>query len=291
MRISNRLLWLFIIVVFVFFIFLFWIFLKKNAVFLEINSNENNFSWKIYNIKFSKDFFCKQKKCIISNVPPFEYNLTLTKTGFLDIHKKINLSKSIKLDIKFQKKIKLKKIENKITRKQLINKIIQDKKNNFYYLWKKLQFRSIINSKNYLYAFYNKKLIFYNKNNNYSFDIDFYLNIEYIKELYPDLFVIKTNKWAFNFNKKTKEIDYFSLFDDYVYFNNFYIGVIDDNDLQRKNNLWFKNKKWNLVILYDLKTKTKRILYISDYKIKKIFIESNKVFIENSKNQKYEIVL
>jgi len=265
-------------------------FFKISYVNFEINSNTNSYSWTLYNVKYKKDFFCKQEKCIIENLPPFKYKLTIKKDNYNTFFKQVDLSKNNKIDVVLEKDIFLEPLEKKeFDKKDFIRKLKAKKQNFIEYKNQKLKYNNVVNNDNYIYFKSWDFLILQNVKNNTYIKKEFIPSINYIKQNWNDLFIINTNIGSFYLNKKTKNLDYFSMFDDYVKKWDYYIWVIKEDDFVRKNNFWFTNNKLNLVVLYNIKNKKVRIIDSFWSKITKIYLENNKVFIELWSDKKYEL--
>jgi hypothetical protein len=169
-------------------------------------------------------------------------------------------------------------------------KLIKENKNKFIkYAWKKIHYNTIINNKDYVYFKKNNNLVFYNLTNKYSFEIPFKLQIDYIKYIDNNIYVIKTDKWSFVFNLANKTINFVSIFNDFILYKNNYIGVINQDDQIRKNNLWFWDENFNLLIKYNISSKEKTIIEKFDDEIEKIYLENNKVFVKTINNEIYNI--
>lgn len=278
MRLSNRVLWILILTWFILSFYLFYkYFFELKLTNLNIQSNVSGFSGSIINTKFEKDFFCETKKCVITEIPTFNYDLIIEKDNYKNYKEEFNLWKMSDLNIYLEKEILLEKLEDK----NLENVQWYDVNWNIY--------NNILNSSKKYYYHNKGKLYIYNKNSSNTIEFNFTPEINYIKEVWISNLVIYTEVWSYNFDLNTKNLEYFSLFSDYIKINNNYIWIINSNDKLRKKNFWFENISWSLVIFYDTKTKKKYILEKSAVKISKIYLDSNwedynksnKIYIEN----------
>lgn len=85
---SNRILWILLLVWVTWFWYLFYIiFFVTYTWTLEINSNVENFSVKLYAKKIAKtyNYQCKTKTCSINEISPFDYNVTFSSPTYKDI--------------------------------------------------------------------------------------------------------------------------------------------------------------------------------------------------------------
>ena len=286
MKLSNRVLWILILLSMIWGFYIFYqVFFKIKLTELEINSNIENFSGSLENIKFSKEFYCEKKKCIIGEIPPFDYKLKIEKENYKYFIKNIDLNEEKDIKIFLEKKVIFEKVkEKKVSKLQQIKNSLKQKVE----FWEnKEKYNKIYNDKNLVYFKKNNKLFFYNLRNNWSFSISFIPKINNIKNLWNNFYVINTKIWSFNFYKLNKKIEYFSLFWDYIIYDSNYIWIINSDDKIRLRN--FDLDIWNYVISYNTRTKEKYILKKLDSKIKKIYLEDKKIFIEDSTNNKFEI--
>ncbi len=282
MNLSNRTIWILIILWFI--IFWFWFYKYFFEIKLKtfvIESNRKNFFWNLENNKFKKEFFCWEKKCEIENIPPFEYKLYIKKKGYKEYKVNINLRKIDNIKIDLEKEIKI-----ETSNKPLKNKIEENllKKAN-----KNLVFEEIYGKDNYIYYKVKDNLYIKNLYNNNIFTTSFKPKIIYIKSLWEDRLWIVSDLWTFRFNLINKNIDYFSIFNDYVDVWDFYIWVIKNDDKKRKINHSFENINWDLIVSYDKKTKKKSLIKSSKDTIEKIYLNSWKVYIILKNGEYFEI--
>ena len=289
MSLSNRTLWILILIWVIWAIYIFYmLFFNIKLTSLEINSNTWSYNVELKNIKFEKDFFCDQNDCTIYDLPPFEYDIIVKKDDFKIYESKINLSNINKIDILLEKDIKIEKIKKIwISRTDLINKI--KSKNIVEINSDNLEYFKIYNSE-YSYITKDKKLYFYDEElSKLLFSIDFVPEVLYIKQLTNNFYLIVTEIWTFNFNVNSKDLEYISLFSDFIIKDNNYIWIINSNDESKKINFWYKNNSWNLIVSYDINTKNKFIIDSISNKIRKIYIENNKIYIETENNEVFEL--
>jgi len=113
---NNKILSLLILVaIFWWIYFLFYYFFVLNKWNLTINSNVDNYKVIMYseNLRTSFSSYCKNKKCELIDLAPFDYELTLEKEWYKTYKEKLKIqSKStLYLDIILEKQISIKKIE------------------------------------------------------------------------------------------------------------------------------------------------------------------------------------
>ena len=292
MHLSNRVLW--ILILFWFILFFYWFykyFFQLNLTSIEITSNVSNFSWSLVNNKFSKDFFCKDKKCTLTEIPPFEYDIIITKDYYKDYKTTINLSILNKIDILLEKDILIKDIKNKkISSAEFIQKVKDKNNEKINFTWESINYLKIYWNDDFVYFFKNEKLYFSNLKNNNLFELIFKPEIKYIKNISSNNLLIVSDVGSFVFNLLNKDIEYFSLFKDLVFVKNNYIWVINKDDLIRKKNFGFENISWNLIVSYNLVTKKSYVLRNLSYEIDRIYLTDWKIYIQDNEWKKFEII-
>lgn len=86
---------------------------------LTINSNTDNYNVSLYNnnLKTSFSSFCKNKKCELIDIAPFEYDLTISKDWYKDYKTSIKVEKksTLELKISIEKQLQIKEIDDKIS--------------------------------------------------------------------------------------------------------------------------------------------------------------------------------
>lgn len=91
---SNRILWILILIWFAGFWYLFYlIFFVQYTWTLEITSNIDNYSVELYATKVYQTFNyeCKEKKCTITDLSPFTYDVTITSPSYKEIKQELSL--------------------------------------------------------------------------------------------------------------------------------------------------------------------------------------------------------
>ncbi len=122
-------------------------------------------------------------------------------------------------------------------------------------------------------------------------EFKFVPKIKYIKiNISKSDYIIITNIWAYTYNELSKELQYFYLFKDFVYFKDFYIWVIYKDEKNKFTNFSLKDNNKNLIIKYTPSTKNREIILESDMEITKIIHEwENKIYFYDNAWKKYEL--
>lgn len=132
------------------------------------------------------------------------------------------------------------------------------------------------------YFYYDKISLEFNK-------LDLSLNLKYVKTFDNKTLLFVTEKWSFYYNLGSKTFEYFNLFEDFVLVDDFYIWYIYQTDDLRKNNLWFTDKTWDLIVFYNPDSKEKKVLLNVDFVFSKLYLEENKIMVESDIWEKYEV--
>ncbi len=118
--------------------------------------------------------------------------------------------------------------------------------------------------------------------------IDLNIDVIYSKKTQENNLIFVTSKWSFNYSITEKTLEYFSYFNDYVSFNDWYIWLVKKDEKRILNNLWFE-ATWNLIVYYNPNTKEKNIIYKTDLDINKIYTIENKLFLVKDDWEIYEL--
>ena len=243
---SNRLIWLLIILVFI-------------------------LLWLGYYFWVEKPYQEKQEiiknEIEVLNKKEIYKKVTLTKIEEKESESLLALNKEEKIELKNKEILKIKQNIWNILKINNIDEIKIQKIS-----WDKNLFLINFDKKNYIF---NKKRL--NLKNTY-------LNIPiiYAKKINYKTYLI-TTKWTFILNNNN--LEYFSMFSDFVFQEWNYIWIIKNTDDYIKNNFNLEKNDWNLIFLYNPKKSIKKVLYRPDFEIKKILLKNNKVIIESENNE------
>ena len=121
-------------------------------------------------------------------------------------------------------------------------------------------------------------------------EIIFTIEINYVKQIDANNYIFVTPKWPFLWKKNKNIFEYNHLFTDYILYENSYIWYINSDNISLKNK-FFENVDNSKTIFYQYnpQTKEKNILFQSDYRIEKLYIQDTKVFIQDKNKQLYQI--
>lgn len=145
-------------------------------------------------------------------------------------------------------------------------------------LWQEKLFFIEIWEKKYIYS----ELSWFVKN------FETKLEINYSKISLWNFIFYSENKGAFVLYKDKNELEYFSLFNDFIFYKTWYIWVVSGSDTEKKSRFWLKNSK-NYILFYDPKTKNQKIVYELNFMPTKIYESDEKIYFENKELEKFSI--
>lgn len=223
------------------------------------------------------------------------------KKPFLE---KISILEKISEETSEQKIDRLKKEANNYKTIYIWNNIFSFKENTFklnLFLWEKMILSDIDyleqnllkiseikwDNNDFFITLWNKKYI-YNNDINKIYNIKLNLEVDYVKYQNFD-YIIKTKEGSFVFDTKKDEINYFDFFEDFVYFDNWYIWVIRKTDSRRKTNLSLDFSENIVLVKYNLETKEKEVIIKSDIDLDQIYILNDNIYLLWNNNEIYEL--
>lgn len=130
---------------------------------------------------------------------------------------------------------------------------------------------------------------YYNNNAKIVSEIKLNIDIEYVKQWLKNSLIFVTNKWSFKYFIYNKNLEYFSYFNDFIYFNEWYIWIIKKEDKRILKNLWFTLNNETIIVYYNPDSKEKKIIYNTKEDIIKIYRSNNKLYLINSDNETFEL--
>ena len=132
------------------------------------------------------------------------------------------------------------------------------------------------------------KKYYYNYTTKIIRSVDLNIDIHYVKKISDKELLFITKKWPFKYYIKNHKLEYISYFNDFVYFNDWYIWVINKNEKRILKNLWF-NTESNLIVYYNSYTKEKSIIYETNLDIKEIYVKDNKFYFVSNNKEIFEL--
>lgn len=151
-----------------------------------------------------------------------------------------------------------------------------------------LRVETIVWTQNDLYIEVWKNKYYYNFNTGIITLIELNIDVEYVKYWTDNSLIFVTTKWSFVYSFSSKSLEYFSFFNDFVYFDDWYVWIVREDEKRILNNLWFEGDN-NLIVYYNPTTKEKNIVFKTDLDIKKLYNLDWKVYIVTDKWEKFEL--
>jgi hypothetical protein len=141
----------------------------------------------------------------------------------------------------------------------------------------------------YFISIWERKYI-YNENSDTLTPFELNIPINYIKRTWND-YLINTQKWTFLYRKSTQEFEYIDIFEDFIYYRDWYVGILRSTDIRRLNNLWFTLSKNNAIVYYNPSSvsKEKKILYETNLILTKIYLKGDEIYFEESGGGVYRL--
>lgn len=139
----------------------------------------------------------------------------------------------------------------------------------------------------FLFSMWNE-IYLYNKNTDILDKIDLFVDVKYVKRS-DNIYIFVTNVWSYLYDIRNKKLEYFTFFEDFVYYNDSYIWIISKNDDRRINNLWLWKLTKNSIYFYNPNTKEKNSLYETDLVLEKIYYQNWEIFFIDSKKELYKL--
>ncbi len=142
------------------------------------------------------------------------------------------------------------------------------------------------NTQLFIEAWENKYIYDIFSRNIYNFRLK--IPVKYVKTLnLAGNYQIVTEKWVFLYSSKTWNLEYFSMFSDFIYYDeSSYIWVIYSSEDDKKKNY---SISWNnnIVLYYNYKTKEKKVLMDTNVNILKIIKDWDNIYVYDSEGGKY----
>lgn len=131
------------------------------------------------------------------------------------------------------------------------------------------------------------KNIIYNLNSWKIYEFELNINIKYVKySIEKKEYIINTDKWSFIYYKKDNKLEYFYLFEDFVYFNWNIIWLLSNSDNVRINNYWIDVNWEQSLIFYNTLNKSKTKILDLNYIVKSFYKEWFSLYLEDQNNNK-----
>ena len=152
-----------------------------------------------------------------------------------------------------------------------------------------LDIQGVEQTNNMIFISYWDDKFIYNLSNNSIEKIYFPQKVNYVKQMHQVYHLIN-DKGTFLYDTNTKNIEYFYLFKDFIYYDNEnYLWIIFLSETEKKNNYNLSHLSGNLIVKYNFKTKTMKVLETTNINITKIILENNNLYFYDSWDNKYQV--
>lgn len=153
-----------------------------------------------------------------------------------------------------------------------------------------LDIKEVISNSDYFYFRIWDNKYLYNLMTNKTRKLDFKLDIEYIKMWKNSKeFLFVTSLWTFVYSIVDNSFEYFNYFLDFVYYNDWYLWIVNLDDETRLKNLSLKPDSNNLIVYYNPNSKEKKIIYKTKLDLTKIYFKNSKIYFENINLEEFEL--
>ena len=267
-----------------------------------------------------KSYTCETVRCTLEDIPPFEYNIRISKPWYISqsIFADIVPKNEQDFIIQLEKQVKTEKIS--VTKEWDLSKqekIASLREQNLYYKvvplqksWEKVYFRrdgdilkvllgqknlfqiprvspdilraqKISQSDDILFQVAKGKYRIFNTNTNSQISIPMEPQIRYAKKSnLSGKYILVTDKGSFLYDITSSQSEYISSFDDIIYLDDYIIGIIGDSQKQKKTNFSI-TESGDIIVRYNSQSKERKVLYSSDSAIEKIYSEGDKISFES----------
>ncbi|MDP2091074.1 MAG: hypothetical protein Q8K30_05765 [Candidatus Gracilibacteria bacterium] len=151
-----------------------------------------------------------------------------------------------------------------------------------------LRVNEVLGSLNDLYIEIGNNKFYYNSLSGLIIGIDLNIDIKYVKKGSINELIFVTSMGSFTYSILDKKLEYFTYFNDFVYYSDFYIGLVKKDDTRILKNLGFEADS-DLIVLYNPNTKEKKILYKLLEKIDYIYVQNEILYLYDIEGNIYEL--
>lgn len=101
-------------------------------------------------------------------------------------------------------------------------------------------------------------------------------------------YIIVTDSWSFIYNIQKKNSKYFDYFNDFVFYKDGYLWIVESKDQRRKSNLSIETNN-DIIYYYNPNTRVKEKVLDIDFSYKNIYKLDDKIYIKSNDNFIYEL--
>lgn len=152
-----------------------------------------------------------------------------------------------------------------------------------------LDVKLVAQTDNMILILHGEESYIYDLWNNTVEKIFFPQKLDYVKKSW-NIYHFVNEKGTFLYDTLSKKMEYFYLFKDFVYYDDeYYLWIISALETQKKKNYNLEAVSGNLIIKYNFKTKTIKVLETTDTTISKMVMENKRLYFYDSSNNKYQV--
>lgn len=159
----------------------------------------------------------------------------------------------------------------------------------FDYLWSDISVNFIYNSKNdFVLNLWEKKYLYVSDLSKF-INLDFSIDILYIKKQTNNSYIFVTEKWSFVYDLNKKTFQFLSIFKDFINFENWYLWLVKREDKRVISNLWLEQYN-SQIVFYNPLSKEKTLIFKSDLNLVKIYISNAEIIVTDEFWVKYKLL-
>lgn len=278
-----------------FFVLLYLYFFVYYTATLVIVANEENYSWELVSIKNAQNrkFTCIQKECIIEDIPPFDYRLTLSKDDFKSISQSISLSARTaeRIEVLFERQARL----------SLETVVLPESSWDFLseialplpeaVSWDDIHYEPIIWAEGEMFLRAGNTSFIYESLWGNLTELPYRIPVVYIKAgTVGGSYQVVTEVGTFLYSRQSRTSNFQYLFFDYVVLSEEQIiWVIRPDETEKRQNFSLPESSETLIVLYNSRTRDRRVLLSSSQKITRIFSDAGEVYVVTDEGISYKL--
>lgn len=278
-----------------FFVLIYLYFFVYYTSTLVIVANEENYSWELVSIKNAQNrkFTCIQKECIIEDIPPFDYRLTLSKDNFKSISQSINLSARTaeRIEVMFERQARL-SLETLVIPESswdVLSDIVLPLPEGF--PRDNIRYESIVGTQGEIFISAENLSFIYDSIWGNLTELPYRIPVIYIKAWTTRWsYQVVTEVGTFLYSRQSGVSTFQYLFFDYVVLSEEQIiWVIRPDETEKRQNFSLPESRETLIVLYNSRTRDRRILLSSSQLVTRIFSEEGEVYVVTAEDIRYKL--
>jgi len=278
-----------------FFVLIYLYFFVYYTATLVIVANEENYSWELVSIKNAQNrkFSCVQRECIIEDIPPFDYRLTLSKDDFKSISQSINLSARAteRIEVLFERQARL-TLETVVlpeSSSDILSEIVLPLPEGF--SRDNIRYESIVWTQGEIFISAENMSFIYDSIWGNLTELPYRIPVIYIKAWTTRWsYQVVTEVGTFLYSRQSGESIFQYLFFDYVALSEEQvIWVIRPDEIEKRQNFSLPESRETLIVLYNSRTRERRVLLSNPQSVTRIFSEEGEVYFITAEDIRYKL--